>query len=392
VNLSIELKTRVYEHIGQVRKHLGEFPADEQREILESIETHIHDALESRSEGTPTMELLDVIIAELDPPESYGPPPVSTSNRTPSSILRGWSMAAVLLVAGAAVAWALVKDAKNAKDEPESKPDAKPASMVAPKPKPPIVGHWVSVDFVPTIDAFNPDQRQWKGDLELRELAFLPDGKTDKSWWTWEDNTLSHSGDQTQAKFTLAWIEQKEYLFIEWMSKDAIRDSQKPSYYVLTRGSYIDPDKPKIITEGIGWDNVRIGASRDELINILGAPEPVSQYLTWEQCRLRAEVSNGRIVTLSFYGEDWKKTKGLRRPSTEQEELAASGMSLMFDWKTSKGIRMHSSEQEVLAAYGQPSTIDMRDGHKAMSWPKEGLTIHLNSDSEVYFIDIFAPR
>ena len=72
MNLTIELKTRIYNHIGKVRQHLTELPPDEQREILQSIETHIHDALESRADENPTLDLLDAIIAEMDPPESYG--------------------------------------------------------------------------------------------------------------------------------------------------------------------------------------------------------------------------------------------------------------------------------------------------------------------------------
>lgn len=85
MNLPIDLKTRIYHHIGDVQKHLGELPADEQREILQSLETHIHDALESRSNGQPDPELLEAILAEMDPPESYGPRSESGNpvNRTP---------------------------------------------------------------------------------------------------------------------------------------------------------------------------------------------------------------------------------------------------------------------------------------------------------------------
>lgn len=72
MNLTIELKTHIYNHVGQVQQHLTGLPPDEQREILQSIETHIHDALESRADENPTLDLLEAIIAEMDPPESYG--------------------------------------------------------------------------------------------------------------------------------------------------------------------------------------------------------------------------------------------------------------------------------------------------------------------------------
>ncbi len=78
MNLPTELKARIYDHIGTVQKHLGELPSDEQREILQSLEAHIHDALEARSGGQPTLNLLEAILAEIDPPESYGQRPTSS--------------------------------------------------------------------------------------------------------------------------------------------------------------------------------------------------------------------------------------------------------------------------------------------------------------------------
>ena len=75
MNLPLELKTRIDDHIRSVQKHLGDLPADEKREIIQSLENHIHDALEARACGTPTPDLLETILAELDPPESYGPDP-----------------------------------------------------------------------------------------------------------------------------------------------------------------------------------------------------------------------------------------------------------------------------------------------------------------------------
>jgi hypothetical protein len=76
MNLPIELITRINDHIGNVQQHLGELPPDEQREILQALETHIHDALEARSNGNQDIQVLEAIIAEMDPPESYGSAPL----------------------------------------------------------------------------------------------------------------------------------------------------------------------------------------------------------------------------------------------------------------------------------------------------------------------------
>jgi len=105
MNLPIEQKTRIYNHIGQVQRHLTELPADEQREILQSIETHIHDALENRTDGAPSLDLLEAIIAEMDPPESYGTAPLggteTTQPKTRPTILksigRGYALKLILI-------------------------------------------------------------------------------------------------------------------------------------------------------------------------------------------------------------------------------------------------------------------------------------------------------
>jgi parallel beta-helix repeat protein len=72
MNLPNELAKQVTAHIAEVRKYLGRLPSDERQEILQSVESHIHDALQSRSNGEPTSALLKAVIAEMDPPESYG--------------------------------------------------------------------------------------------------------------------------------------------------------------------------------------------------------------------------------------------------------------------------------------------------------------------------------
>lgn len=91
MNLPIELKTRIYDHIGTVQKHLAELPTDEQWEILQALETHIHDALEARANGNPDLAVLEAIIAEMDPPESYGPAPLMAPPNS-TSFSSGWKI------------------------------------------------------------------------------------------------------------------------------------------------------------------------------------------------------------------------------------------------------------------------------------------------------------
>jgi beta-lactamase regulating signal transducer with metallopeptidase domain len=100
-----------------------------------------------------------------------------------------------------------------------------------------VIGTWKSVDFVREMDQFNPAEKRWKGDLYLKELIFLPNGKTFKPWWTWTKGLVFHSGDKTASKYTIKEIDGATYMFFEWKSGDYTIRHMKPSYYVLKKVS-----------------------------------------------------------------------------------------------------------------------------------------------------------
>ena len=87
MNVSREMTARIAAHLAKVRDNLSGLPADEQKEILQSIEAHIYDALQSKGGDEPSPALLDAILAEMDPPESYNQSPavapVSQSSSRP---------------------------------------------------------------------------------------------------------------------------------------------------------------------------------------------------------------------------------------------------------------------------------------------------------------------
>ncbi len=100
-----------------------------------------------------------------------------------------------------------------------------------------VIGTWKSVDFVREINQFNPAEKSWKGDPYLKELIFLPNGKTFKPWWTWTKGLVFHSGSKTASKYTLKDIEDSTYMFFEWKSGDYTIRYMKPFYYVLKKVS-----------------------------------------------------------------------------------------------------------------------------------------------------------
>jgi len=103
-----------------------------------------------------------------------------------------------------------------------------------------VIGTWKSVDFVGEMEQFKAGEKQWEGrggELYLKELIFLPNGKTFKPWWTWTKGLVFHSGDKTAAKYTLKDIEGSTYMFFEWKSGDYTIRHRKPAYYVLRKVS-----------------------------------------------------------------------------------------------------------------------------------------------------------
>lgn len=392
MNLPIELKTRIYDHIGTVQKHLAELPADEQRDILQTLETHIHDALEARSNGNPDLDILEAIIAEMDPPESYGSapliaPPDSTSFSSGRKIFFFCSIATLCILFIAI--WLADPFSSHWMDEApteqETSPDAaQVVPMSAEKTGPtasrpsPLIGKWVAVDFVSSISEFEPKRQYHTGDLELKGLEFLKDGTTDKPWWSWQDNQLIHSGNRSTGEVVIVRINTEDYLFMQWMSGDVLVRDQKPNYYVLQRGGYLDPDAPKTIIEGVGWEAFHLGATREELIAEFGLPDSRnSSVMTWQDKHLSCTVVNGErgAVQLSF---------GFGSNAT-----------------TSKGVGFGASEEKTIEVYGTPSRMSTprshatRQGHtatrKTMTWPEHGIQITFK-DSKADQIDIIKPQ
>jgi len=100
---------------------------------------------------------------------------------------------------------------------------------------PSVIGKWESVDFVNKISDFNPDNRNWQGDLYLKNLNFKKNGKMDHSWNKWTNGVVIHRGDKTASAYTLKEINGSTYMFFEWKSGDYVFRNMDPYYYVLKK-------------------------------------------------------------------------------------------------------------------------------------------------------------
>ena len=101
---------------------------------------------------------------------------------------------------------------------------------------PNVIGTWRSVDYVETPEQFRPDRKRWKaGDLFLKELDFLPEGKIKNSQDIWTKGLVLDTDSKTASRYIFKEIDGSTYMFYEWKSGDYIFRGEKPSYYVLKK-------------------------------------------------------------------------------------------------------------------------------------------------------------
>lgn len=107
-----------------------------------------------------------------------------------------------------------------------------------------LPGQWESVDFVKTPEDFNPAApKRAQEDLFLKEMIFLPEGKTAASQAvTWTKGFVLHAGDSTASAYEIKKIDGTEYMFLEWKSGDYTCLGRKPYYYVLKKSADLRTD------------------------------------------------------------------------------------------------------------------------------------------------------
>lgn len=110
-----------------------------------------------------------------------------------------------------------------------------------------VVGKWEAVDFVEDESDFKPGTKSWEGDLYLKDLIFLNDGKMAQpiaediksnetkpvKWLKWTKGIVMHSGDKTASSYKIKEIDGEKYMIYQWKSGDYIFRGEKPWYYVL---------------------------------------------------------------------------------------------------------------------------------------------------------------
>jgi hypothetical protein len=109
---------------------------------------------------------------------------------------------------------------------------------------PQVIGEWQSVDFVRTMDEFEPGVTSWRGDLFLTQFDFAENGilsgstskhKFPEGFYTWTNGLVLDKHNKTASKYEIKEMKGDTYLFFEWKSGDYTFRGMKPAYYVLKK-------------------------------------------------------------------------------------------------------------------------------------------------------------
>lgn len=197
-----------------------------------------------------------------------------------------------------------------------------------------VQGSWKSVDFVAEPGLFNPKKRAWGEDLFLKELIFLPNGKTVNGWLTWTRGVVMHRGDRTASKYTIKDIGGAKYMFFEWKSGDYTIRHRKPEYYVLKK------------IAGIRRDNIDLTFKDDP--QVIGTWESVDFVESPEKFSAGQKAWAGDLYLKEMTFRDggkggnpwWTWTKGVVMHSGDRTASAytikelGGAQYLFFEWKS----------------------------------------------------------
>jgi hypothetical protein len=226
------------EYLHQVEKALSSVRHPRKREVLEDVRSHLDRRFAELKPDEQTWENFQAIITGMGPASDYAelldPEAVPVSRSVSRKYLWYVSLAAVVIISFV-ILLPIIKSNKvqiitSGQDRIEDKIDYPFVN------DPQVIGTWKSVDFVETMEQFNPDRKHWRGgDLFLKELVFLPGGKTNYSQDTWTKGLWLDPGSKTASRYIIKEMDGSKYMFFEWKSGDYTIRGMKPKYYVLKK-------------------------------------------------------------------------------------------------------------------------------------------------------------
>lgn len=226
-----------------------------------------------------------------------------------------------------------------------------------------VLGQWVCVDFVKTMDEFDPGRKSWRGSFYLTGLDFQNNNQV---WFSFSNNNrFQHSwapgkvetGESRPALYTIKNFDGSSYMFFEWISGDVTIRGQKPWYYVLKK---------------TGTSAASAGRTANRKI-IIG-----ENYCTMNF----VESQIGQAAS--------KEARMLRYPDqcmnfwfSEQGVLSEVHYNQGYRGQLQSGISLTSTAEEVFRAYGKPKKTIQTDSLSKKN--DEGILYQNGSTSRIYY-------
>jgi hypothetical protein len=243
-------------YLKQIEKCLGDIDHPQREDILANVAEHLDNKYNELPPENRNWENFQQIITEMGPPQEYAE--LLTEEKTPAAkhasginTFLAIVFVIVLMVVGGYLIY-------NAKKTPAPAPPVVPAPPSIPTAKAfefeldeRVLGKWATVDFVKTIDDYDPGRKNWPGELFLLSLEFQDDGKV--QWRAGNKKPIMLNWTKGKVEplekrpsfYYLRNIDGQTYLFYEWVSGDVTERGREPAYYVLKQvkdGETIIPD------------------------------------------------------------------------------------------------------------------------------------------------------
>jgi hypothetical protein len=126
--------------------------------------------------------------------------------------------------------------------------------------------------------------------------------------------------------------------------------------------------QPKVIQEGVGWDQFTVGTNANNLTRVLGFPDKHSQ---------------GRMMK-------WNKI-GINCLLNDKNDAVEMRFYKNFKGATAAGVTFGMPADQVRKIYGDAGTLDWRGGGMKLIWPSRGVLIWFHKN-KVFQIVVFKPQ
>jgi hypothetical protein len=273
------------DYLRRVEQALSAARHPQSFEILAEVGNHLDRRFAELEPQQRTWESFQKIITEMGPPSEYAEL-VGCADKNSKAALSGKYIAILVMILAIVAAGMIILPKVLTKQ----KVGMAQRTFVN---DPELAGKWVSVDFVKEPNEFNPNKRQRRSDLWLKDIEFKPDGTTNLGWISWTKGSVIENQSEISTEYEIRDTNGTAYLFLPWLSGDVTIRHQKPEYYILRKVSETAPQQQTQNTQ-----------------TVAAAVESAESWL--------------QLVDEGKYGESWSQAAGYLKKFVNEEQLKTS--------------------------------------------------------------------